>query len=140
MPSSIKDIYTVADTIMQRAGAPFKGTRSWRRLVVNGPLSQLMASGDYGALPGVVSILTRLGGWTQVDMAHNTLWEIYTSTATDQQAADLTAPNTGRTPANGHRVKVQQAALAALTSAPVGNSSGVDTGVCAWVEWGMGWC
>jgi hypothetical protein len=57
----------------------------------------------------------------------STLWEIYTSTATDNQAMDLLVPNSVRAPVNEHRVSVRMAALAQITSAQADVVSG---GLC----------
>jgi hypothetical protein len=123
-----QDLYALADTISQRAGRLYKGPRSWRRLLVNGPLASLLAKGEYGNLSGAVAILSRLGGWTQLDMAHSTLWEVYTSEATDQQAADLVVGNSGRQPASAHKVQARMAGLLAMTSASAGPAS--SSGMC----------
>lgn len=128
MPMARLDLYALADTISQRVGGFYKGPRSWRRLLVNGPLASLLAKGEYGKLSGAVAILSRLGGWTQLDMAHSTLWEVYTSEATDQQAADLVVGNSGRQPASDHKVHVRMAGLLAMTS--VCGSAASTSGRC----------
>jgi hypothetical protein len=61
-------MYALADAIHQRAGTMFKGTRSWRRGMVNSVLEKLIASGKFADLPGVVAMLGRIGGWAQQDM------------------------------------------------------------------------
>ena len=129
MPSSMHKMYLMADTIFQRMGKAFKGTRSWRRLVCNGVLSKVLASGDVSSLQGVLAILSRLGGWSNPDLVNSTCWEIYTATVTDMQAIDLTRVCAGRSEASDHRVQVRLASLASLMSATsVAGWDGAESG------------
>ena len=60
MPMSLSKVYALADNISQRLGLQFKGTRSWRCLIVNTPLSECLGNGQWHNLPGLVSVLGRL--------------------------------------------------------------------------------
>lgn len=127
MPLSIMKFNLLCDTILQRQGLPYKGCRSWRRLLVNAPLAQLIASGQFAALPGMVAVLTRLGSWAHPSMDKSTMWEVYTSSVTDMQAMDVTRVCSDRAPASDHRLAVRQAALQRMvTERPA--STPVDPG------------
>ena len=61
MPMSLSKVYALADNISQSPGLQFKGIRSWRRLIVNTPLSECLGSRQWHNLPGLMSALGRLG-------------------------------------------------------------------------------
>jgi hypothetical protein len=126
MPASMHKISAMADTVSQRLGIGYKGTRSWRRLICNAPLSNLLGQGEFEKLPGVLAILSRIGAWSNPDMVRSTCWEIYTSTVTDMQAADITRVCSGRNPTSDHRLHVRTAGLASFMSKVQGwnNSEG----------------
>jgi hypothetical protein len=132
---STHQVHAMADNIFQRQGLDFRGSRSWRRLLMNAPLAELLGSGQLEALPGVLAVLTRLGGWTNPKLEKSTAWEIYTSGITDMQAADVTRVCSDRAPASQHRINVRLAGLRSMLSGRVqgwtaGEAREGGTGVC----------
>ena len=89
MPMALCKMYNLADSVCQRLWLPFKGTRSWRRLIANTPLSLCLAEGRWHDLPGSISVVNRLGGWASAAVERSTCWEVYTAPATDMQVGGM---------------------------------------------------
>lgn len=125
MPMSINAMSDLSSAMFIRAGQDYKGSRSWRRLLITGPVSNALAKNDFSSLPGIVAAAARLGGWAPQEMAKSTPFIIYTSSATDSLAQDILVPNTGAAQASERKAMVRVHALQAMRS-----EASAPSGVC----------
>lgn len=94
MLSGIIDRFKDANGLQNLAGC----VRLLRRSFVNNILQELMASLNLAELPGLVSILERLGGWMANGQPGGTMWRVYVSQNTDHACSHVTHIAAGRPP------------------------------------------